>query len=150
FPGEDKPILLLQTQFSESGSRVSPDGHWLAYTSTESGSSEDYIVPFTPGAPGGTGGKRLISRNGGNRPVWGTDSGQLFFASQGQLMVVDIDTTKAFQASAPRRLFTSPGVVSNTGWDISPDGKRFLIPALPSAGHVAFTVILNWQAGLKK
>jgi hypothetical protein len=36
-------------------------------------------------------------------------------------------------------------------WDVSSDGKRFLMAA-PSASSAQqpFTVVLNWQAGLKK
>jgi hypothetical protein len=36
-------------------------------------------------------------------------------------------------------------------WDVAPDGKRFLFP-VPAPGQDAtpFTVVLNWQAGLKK
>ena len=37
FAGDAKPVSLLQTQFIESFARVSPDGRWLAYMSTESG-----------------------------------------------------------------------------------------------------------------
>jgi len=65
-------------------------------------------------------------------------------------MAVDIDTTHGFQAGTPHRLFTAPSPVAN-GWDVAPDGKRFLLVASPNGGRTApFTVVLNWQAGLKK
>ena len=67
-------------------------------------------------------------------------------------MAVDIDTSKGFQAGTPRRMFTAPsGAATATGWDLSPDGKRFLFAAPPNTGHVIpFTVVLNWAADLKK
>ena len=67
-------------------------------------------------------------------------------------MAVDVSTSGGeFQAGIPRVLFKVPqGVLF---WDVSPDGKRFLMPA-PSAASAAlqpkFTVILNWQAALEK
>jgi serine/threonine-protein kinase len=41
-----KAIPLVKTPFSESQGRISPDGKWLAYASTETGSSEIYVLPF--------------------------------------------------------------------------------------------------------
>ena len=63
----------------------------------------------------------------------------------------DIDTSKGFQAGTPRRLFTAPSLALSLGWDLSPDGKRFLFVAAPDTGRtIPFTVVLNWAAGLKK
>jgi Tol biopolymer transport system component len=150
FPAEPKPIPLLQTQFNERVSRVSPDGRWLAYSSDESGTFENYVRPFTPEAPG-TGAKWLVSKGGGIRPLWRTDGKELFYATlDGQVMAVEIDASKGFQAGTPRPLFRGPGVVG-TDWDLAPDGKRFLYSAPPSAGKVIpFTVVLNWAAALKE
>jgi hypothetical protein len=65
-------------------------------------------------------------------------------------MAVDIDISKGFQASTPRRMFTGPTGATITNWDLSPDGKRFLFVAPPNIGRVIpFTVVVNWAAGLK-
>jgi hypothetical protein len=49
---------------------------------------------------------------------------------------------------APRRLFTAP---ATAGWDVTPDGKKFLLSVLPGgAGQTPITVVLNWQADLRK
>jgi serine/threonine-protein kinase len=151
FPGEAKPVPLLQTQFVEAMARVSPDGRWLAYLSGESGTPETYVRPFTPDATAGTGAKWLVSKGGGIRPIWRPDAKELFYLSlASQVMAVDIDTSKGFRAGTPRRMFTAPAALV-TGWDLSPDGKRFLFVAPPNAGRVIpFTVVLNWAAGLKK
>jgi hypothetical protein len=48
-------------------------------------------------------------------------------------------------------MFTAPGTTLTSGWDLSPDGKRFLFAAPPGSGRtIPFTVVLNWAAGLKK
>ena len=151
FSGEPKPISLLKTQFNEGRARVSPDGRWLAYSSLESGNGEVYARPFTPEAPAGTGAKWLVSKGGGTRPIWRGDGKELFYFVNGQAMAVDIDTSKGFQAGVPRRMFAGPIGVGGSGWDLSPDGKRFLFAAPPGAGRaIPFTVVLNWVAGLKK
>ena len=145
-----KPVALLQTRFNEFEARVSPDRRWLAYTSPESGVGEVYVRPFTPEMPGGSRAKWLIS-NGGGEPIWRADSKELYYNNVGRVMAVDIDTSKGFQSGTPRLLFNNPGNVLNQGWDLSPDGKRFLFVAPPGTQHVIpFTVVLNWAAGLKK
>jgi hypothetical protein len=76
----------------------------------------------------------------------------LFYVTpNSEVMGVDIDTSKGFQAGAPRRLFTAPPGVVNVSWDLSADGKHFLFVAPPDTGRVVpFTVVLNWAADLKK
>ena len=64
--GSRQPYPLLNTQFDEYRAQLSPDGHWLAYVSDESGSYEVYVQPFT--ADGKLGGdKQRISTGGGNQ-----------------------------------------------------------------------------------
>src|SRR5262249_50686720 len=64
--GERKPRVFLQTQFSESSAMISPDGHWVAYISDESGRLEVYVRPFP-----GPGGKWQVSTEGGGRLMRG-------------------------------------------------------------------------------
>jgi len=48
-------------------------------------------------------------------------------------------------------LFPTPPPLINFAWDVAPDGKRFLFVTTPNAGRPEpFTVVLNWEAGLKK
>jgi len=61
-------------------------------------------------------------------------------------MAVEIATNPVFRAGNPRPL----GVLTSAlGWDSAADGRRFLSLA-PKGGPQPFTVVLNWQAGLKK
>jgi serine/threonine protein kinase/Tol biopolymer transport system component len=145
-----KPVSLLHSTFVEFGERVSPDERWLAYTSAESGVAEVYVRPFTPETPAGSGAKWLVSK-GGAQPIWRPDGKELYYYFAGRVMAVDIDTSSGFVTGKQRLMFNSPANVGNSGWDLSPDGKRFLFVAPPGAEHVIpFTVVLNWAAGLKK
>ncbi len=151
--GDRKPTPFLRTEFNERSGQFSPDGHWIAYISDESGSDEIYVREFSSGSAQGSGdaaGKWLISKGGGTYPRWRGDGKELFYvASGGKLTSVDISAKPVFQAGAPRPLFQlPPGFI---GSEVTPDGGRFLIgvPAALSAS-VPFTVLLNWQATLKK
>jgi eukaryotic-like serine/threonine-protein kinase len=153
-----KPIPIAVSQFNEAIGRFSPDGRWVAYNSNESGRDEIYVRPFdissAAGSPaaGGTPvtGKWMVSKGGGGTPLWRADGKELFYLSaDGTAMAVDVSTTGVFQAGIPKPLFKVPtGVIF---WDVTPDGKRFLLPA-PSAASpaAALTVVLNWEALLKK
>ena len=149
---------FLRTEFNEEDGHFSPDGHYVAYTSDESGRNEIYVRTFSADALGGasdTGGKWLISTGGGIDPRWRRDGKELYYvAADGRLMAVDVAAGPGFQASAPKVLFQLPALSTNLtfqSWDVSPDGKRFLFP-VPVSGQdtTPFTVVLNWQAGLKK
>jgi eukaryotic-like serine/threonine-protein kinase len=150
--GDRKPTPFLRTEFNESSGQFSPDGHWIAYTSDESGSNEIYVREFSSGSaqgPGEAAGKWLISKGGGTDPRWRRDGRELFYvASDGKFMSVDISAKPACEAGVPRPLFQlPPGFI---GGDVTADGRRFLIgvPVAQSAS-VPFTVVLNWQTTLK-
>ena len=52
-------------------------------------------------------------------------------------------------ATEPKRSFSvPPGIRPN--WDVTPDGKRFLIAGEARPQAAPFTVWQNWQAGLKR
>jgi dipeptidyl aminopeptidase/acylaminoacyl peptidase len=147
---------FANTAFSEDQGRFSPDTHWVAYASDESGRSEIYVQPF-PAPPNG-GSKTPISRDGGSQPRWRRDGKELFYSSpDGKLMAADVTEGLEFEASAPRTLFQVPiaqighneGGLQVLGWDVAPDGKRFLIDTATISTEPV-TVVLNWTTQLKK
>jgi eukaryotic-like serine/threonine-protein kinase len=145
-----QPVLLVQTPYQEWEPQLSPDGHWIAYTSQESGAYEIYAQPFSPGTSAGATGRKLISRGGGIHPRWRRDGRALFFAAlDSSLMTVDIETRRGFQAATPRRLFNMPGPITQVDWSLTPDGKRFLFLVRPDDPKEPFTVVLNWAAGFR-
>jgi Tol biopolymer transport system component len=147
---------VVRDDFNEAIARFSPDGRWIAYDSNESGKDEVYVRPFNP--PGGAAasgaapisGKWMVSKGGGTNSAWRRDGKELFYLSgDGFVMSVNVNTNGVFQAGIPKQLFKYPSGV--LFYDVSADGKRFLMPApLVSNTEASFTVILNWQAALKK
>ena len=154
--GERKPQPYLRTEFSEAQGRFSPDDRYIAYSSDASGRREIYVRPF----PSSSAGLWQVSQGGGTQPRWRGDGKELFYISlDSKLMAVDVSTTPAFKAGVPRALFRAPilgaGVTTNvTHYDVAADGKKFLINSAPSEAAsekaTPITVMLNWQASLKK
>ena len=152
-PAGRKPIPFLQTDFNELQGEMSPDGHWMAYVSDESGSQEVYVRPF-PVAEG----KWRISTAGGIQPRWQGDSRELFFVSaDGKMNAVTVKavsgTRPAFEAGAPLPLFDSHivDIAVAIDYDVTADGKRFLVTTSNTANYAPpLNVMVNWSAGLKK
>jgi eukaryotic-like serine/threonine-protein kinase len=158
--GDKKPFPFLRTEFNEDIGRFSPDGHWVAYESDESGRMEIYVRPFSPNASGTTsvsGGKWLISTGGGTDPRWRGDGKEMYYLSPDlRLMAVEVTTSPVFQAGVPKALFQTALTLRTQAsafnqWDTSADGRRFLLTGQGGQSEeVPFTVVLNWQAALKK
>ncbi len=124
--GEGKLEVFLATEHFDRDPVISPDGRWVAYASTESGRYEVYVRPFP-----GPGGKWQISSEGGTGPLWSPDGRELFYRNGRRMIVVEVETASTFSASRPRFLFEGNYEYSRLdygrNYDISPDGKRFLM-----------------------
>ena len=147
---ESTPIPIAATPANESQGQFSPDGHWVSYTSNESGVSEIYVVPFPPSPSGG---KWLVSRGGGVQSRWRRDGKELFYVSpDSKLMAVEVTTRPEFQSGTPQALFATDLIDTGirTGpvsWDVGPDGRFVFITE--SSIDASVTVVLNWRAGMK-
>jgi eukaryotic-like serine/threonine-protein kinase len=157
--GDRKPFPFAPTEFNDRDGQFSPDGRRIAYVSDESGRDEIYVRTFSPdstAAASDPGGKWLISTAGGREPRWSADGKLLYYmAFDGKLMAVKIATQPVFRAEVPSPLFQTPPPTSlsahGESWDLTQDGKRFLFLApVEQAEQAPFTVVLNWQAVLKK
>ena len=147
--GDRKPFPYLQAKFNESQAQFSPDGRWVAYTSSELGRDEVYVQSFPqPGS------KRQVSSNSGAQPRWRADGKELFYLALDQkLMAVAVNdgVTGTPVALFQTRLSTEGSQAPDyrPKYDVTPDGKRFLLSLRPEIIGPPITVILNWTAGLK-
>jgi dipeptidyl aminopeptidase/acylaminoacyl peptidase len=151
--GDRKPFLVEQTEFVTGRGAFSPDGRWLAYASSAPKErTEIYVRAFTgkPGT-GASGGKWLISNGGGSRPRWRRDGKEVFYRlNDGKLMPVEIKGGAKFEAGVPKLLFDTR--VLSVSFDVTADGQRFIVntPVDQAQFRSPITVVLNWQAALKK
>jgi serine/threonine protein kinase len=140
--GEDyEEVPFLQTPSQEGSPRLSPDGRFVAYMSDESGQQEVYVRSFPDG-----GGKRPVSAGGGTQPRWRADGKELFYVQEGRLMAMPVATAPSLKLDPPEPLFSSEGLARAGGmrYDVSRDGKRFLVSEPFEEGSKTLRVVQNW------
>ena len=153
--GDQKPVPFLQTPADEFNGQFSPDGRWVAYQSGESGRYEVYVAPSNTSA-GVSGGKWQISTGGGTSPSWRSDGKEMFYVSLApdtRLMAAAVRAQgAAFDVGTVVPLFAVRPPAARSYYQVSPDGKRFLVNMAPpeEATTTPITVVVNWTAGLKK
>jgi hypothetical protein len=134
---------------------VSPNGRWLAYTTTQTGQSNVVVQAFP-----GPGPRTQISAGGGRDPAWSADGRTLYYLkalpdAQGTaIFAVDLALTAALSAGAPHELFRHGGqtCASVRCFDISADG-RFLFRDRGDAKRASVTrmdLVLNWTTTISK
>ena len=156
--GERKPFPVVQTPFEESAGQFSPDGRWLVYQSNESGRMEIYVRPFP-----GPGDQWAVSTAGGSQPRWRPDGKELFYvAPDARLMAAPIGVApdrQTLEPGTPVPLFSTRlasgsnitgGFGSKAQYMVAPDGRFLMNVAVEGATPSPITVVLNWDAGLKK
>jgi serine/threonine protein kinase len=118
-----KPQPLLNGPYDEMQGQLSPDGHWLAYTSFESGHPEVYVRNLAD-----AGRRWQMSAGGGADPRWRGDGRELFYISAASQL-----TAVAFAGTgpgAPKALFPvrviPPVMPYLSSYDVTADGQRFL------------------------
>jgi Tol biopolymer transport system component len=140
--GHRKPRPFLVTSFNESFSSFSPDGHWIAYLSDETGQGEVYLTPFP-----GSGDKIQVSTGGGGLMVWAHDGSELFYSHEGRLMEVKVTTQPTLKVGKPHIFLNGP---YNWSFDIAPDNRKLLVLKNQPASAVSqVDVVLNWLENLK-
>jgi len=145
-----KPVPLTQDTYVTNSARFAPDGHWVAYTSNESGRFEVYVMPF-----GGGTGKWQISSQGGVQPVWRHDGKELFYwSADNTLISVPIMLNPGgVQVGAAQPLFRFNNPVGLVGivspYDVASDGQRFVLITTPQQMPRPVTLVTNWTADLR-
>jgi hypothetical protein len=107
-------------------------------------------------------GRWQVSTSGGTRPLWARNGRELFYESMGALMRVPVTTGSTFAAGTPSRLFDAPyffgPLVVGRGrtYDVSPDGRRFLMIKEGSAAtdepapSARLVLVQHWFEELKR
>jgi serine/threonine-protein kinase len=133
---------------------VAPDSKWIAWESDATGRREIYLAPIA----GSTTPVR-VSKDGGGSPRWRADGRELFFmGGDGRITSVSIDLKASPTVGEPRAV--SPRVVnaepflndpfSETRFDVTPKGDRFLVQTPPDPGAYNLTLIQGWQSRVRK
>jgi Tol biopolymer transport system component len=131
--------------------RVSRDGGWVAYSSSELGNWDVYVKPFPS-----LGARYQVSLSGGAQPVWSPDGRRLFYISGGRLLsatlaydpfrVVSRDTVLEDVLDSP--LGEGSTSFYHANYDVASDGKSIVfLRGGTSSGRVI--VVHGWKAELR-
>ena len=129
---------IIPAAFGESAPVVSPDGHWVAYQSDQTGQMEVYVRSFPePGA------RVPVSLQGGSEPVWAHSGRELFYRSGDSLMVASVTLSPTFAVAGRRRLFTGSFLSGGSfrEYDVAPDDQHFVM----ITGGVSESVLFGIQ-----
>jgi len=132
---------------------LSPDGHWLVYSSNETGRFELFVRPYPSGSA-----KFQITREGGAHPLWAPDGKEIYLDNNGRLYSIAIQ-------SQPNLTWGNPVALPITGfyqqnvrprhYDITPNGKQFVMvfplqTITDATNSSQIQIVLNWFRELQQ
>ena len=156
FDGEQEPRFVAEAEDLVGPPRLSPDGRWLAYSSTVTGQREIWVRPYPgPGPPA------RVTSDGGADPVWSRDGRELFYL-EGPLGTRNVRLMGVKREGTSESRFGAPQVVvdgdfmSSSKYDVAPDGRFVMIQPTaaqeteeePLDDHIV--VVINWFEELKR
>jgi len=123
--GDTTSKAVVASPFVDAWPRVSPDGRWVAFVTDQSGGSQVVVQPFPAG-----GAQVVVSVAGGSEPVWSRDGSRIFYRDGRSLIEARVSTSSGFSVTGRQELFRDeyePGQAPHANYDVSLDGKRFLM-----------------------
>ncbi len=131
----------------EGAAQISPDGHWVAYTSDESGRFEIYLHEFP-----GPGRRERVSINGAQYVRWAADGRELIYWNTGStgnfnVTSVAVKTSPALQLGRPNVLFTMTDTQVS---DFTADGKRGIAWLAKGGSPSTFVTVTDWFEELRQ
>jgi dipeptidyl aminopeptidase/acylaminoacyl peptidase len=126
--GDREPYPIFRTQYAENWAAFSPNGKWIAFSSTFSGEPVVYISPFP------TDGQVIrVSDKSGTQARWRRDGKEIFYLDADRnLMAVPVnDEGPDIEIGSARSLFQARyPYPPYHAFDAAIDGQRFLVNTL--------------------
>ncbi len=142
----DRPAVKLgfgDNRIEHARAKVSPDGRWLAYQSTESGRREVYVQPFPDG-----GAVTPVSSGGGTNPRWSSDGDELYYSEGCQFFAVPVKSSPGLVLGDARPLLEhcDPSRRRGTPFEVDAGGFFFMLEAVQESGVVtSLELVQNWS-----
>ena len=139
---------------NERRASISPDGHWIAYVSDESGQSEVYLRRYPEGDA-----RAQVSIGGGNWPRWMPRGDAIYYVNGDTVATVAVGAGPRPVLGLPRALLTLPardataerGFLGGGPIDAHPDGSRFIgVKQMAASATSNLVFIENWFVPFRK
>ncbi|MDD5543054.1 MAG: protein kinase [Acidobacteriia bacterium] len=148
--GNGQPIEVVRPTAPQANIgfyRISPNNRWVAYTSDESGRTEVYIAPFPHGD-----GKWQVSTTGADFAAWRGDGKEIYFNTNADEYTACSITEQGsdLEIGTPQVLFAANTSALGVGYDVTSDGKRFLVNLAGDETSPPLHLVVNWPGDLKR
>ena len=141
--GDSALYPIVREKYDAFMPALSPDGRWLAYATNESGRYEIYVRPYP-----GPGAAVQASQEGGTEPAWSADGHRLYFRDGRRMLMAALTTSSAVTITRRRVLFTDAFdgdmPMPHRNYDVTPDGRYFVMLAATPGKEPQTIVVLNW------
>lgn len=124
-PRVGAPQPFVSSPAFENHPSFSPDGHFVAYMSAESGTGQVYVKPYPD-----DGVKWQVSSEGGAKPLWSRNGHRLFYVGssggQAKMMVADYRINHAAFIASKARCWSQQRLSLSDvyrDFDVGPDGR---------------------------
>ena len=135
--GDRGAVPLVQGPSDESAARLSPNGKWVAYQSTESGRPEVYVTSY----PGATA-KWQVSTEGGISPWWSGDGRQLYYLAGDRVFEAAVRDSASFSAFAARPVEALGDHIH--AFTVARSGRIVALRQI-DPGTPPLTIVRNWE-----
>ena len=146
-----QPQVFRRTRAFEVYPTFSPDGHWLAYGSNESGRWEVYVRSYPD-----DGRQTQVSNGAGRIPVWSRAGHDLLYETDDHhIMAVHYSVDDHRFVAAPPLRWT-PAQLGDTGvianYDLRADGAFLaaLMPSVPTPAANQFILVTNFPDEIQR
>jgi Tol biopolymer transport system component len=144
------PYMQPNRSYGIYDGRFSPNGKWVAYESDETGQSEINVTSFPEPK-----GKWQVSSDGGFEPHWSHDGKNILYRKGNELFEafiserggeIEVGASRSYLKTS--HVFT--GLRSGASWDVARDGGVLMNANVSPRESQSLTVLVNWQAALRK
>ena len=132
-----QPRPLIHGPGEQWDPRVSPDGRWVAYNSSETKREEVFVSDY----PAFTS-RYQVSSEGGGDVRWSLNGQELIYRIGRKIVSVSINASRGLTFGKPQDWFSGQFVF---GYDVAPDGRLLIIKPDPEElASLGLRVVLNW------
>jgi len=133
---------IVKSPFPKTDLTISPDGHFIAYTTRESGSDEVVATRYPEGQ-----GRWPVSRGPGSRPVWSRDGHSIYFVADNKLFSAPVSyPPSSMTVGEPVVVFDALPLdlsLNNARYDVFRDGSIITTQDLPPSKRQV-VLVQNW------